>query len=81
MSGVKHSFRSGLLIVAHQDQPRLRESDLETAVIEHLQPFLLELGKGFAFVVQRSLPEPEYSWTMRAPNLSQNLIKHNPSGI
>ena len=31
-------------------QVRLHESDLETAIIENLQPFLLELGKGFAFV-------------------------------
>jgi predicted nuclease of restriction endonuclease-like (RecB) superfamily len=32
------------------DQAQLHESDLETAIIENLQPFLLELGKGFAFV-------------------------------
>jgi predicted nuclease of restriction endonuclease-like (RecB) superfamily len=32
------------------DRAQLRESDLETAIIENLQPFLLELGKGFAFV-------------------------------
>ena len=32
------------------DQPWLHESDLEAAIIENLQPFLLELGKGFAFV-------------------------------
>jgi predicted nuclease of restriction endonuclease-like (RecB) superfamily len=30
--------------------PRLVESDLETALIDNLQTFLLELGKGFAFV-------------------------------
>jgi predicted nuclease of restriction endonuclease-like (RecB) superfamily len=30
--------------------PRLTESDLETALISNLQSFLLELGKGFAFV-------------------------------
>jgi predicted nuclease of restriction endonuclease-like (RecB) superfamily len=29
---------------------QLRESDLESAIIGNLQPFLLELGKGFAFV-------------------------------
>lgn len=29
---------------------RLLESDLEQALIDHLQSFLLELGKGFAFV-------------------------------
>jgi len=32
------------------DAERLHESDLEAAIIEKLQRFLLELGKGFAFV-------------------------------
>jgi predicted nuclease of restriction endonuclease-like (RecB) superfamily len=32
------------------DRVQLRESDLEMAIIENLQLFLLELGKGFAFV-------------------------------
>jgi predicted nuclease of restriction endonuclease-like (RecB) superfamily len=32
------------------ESPRLSESDLETALITNLQTFLLELGKGFAFV-------------------------------
>jgi predicted nuclease of restriction endonuclease-like (RecB) superfamily len=32
------------------ESPRLTESDLETALIHNLQTFLLELGKGFAFV-------------------------------
>jgi YhcG PDDEXK nuclease domain len=32
------------------ESPRLTESDLETALINNLQTFLLELGKGFAFV-------------------------------
>ncbi len=32
------------------ESPRLQESDLETALINNLQAFLLELGKGFAFV-------------------------------
>jgi predicted nuclease of restriction endonuclease-like (RecB) superfamily len=32
------------------ESPRLTESDLETALISNLQAFLLELGKGFAFV-------------------------------
>jgi predicted nuclease of restriction endonuclease-like (RecB) superfamily len=32
------------------DSARLHESDLEAAIIEKLQHFLLELGKGFAFV-------------------------------
>ena len=32
------------------ESPRLVESDLETALINNLQTFLLELGKGFAFI-------------------------------
>ena len=32
------------------ESPRLMESDLEQALIDHLQAFLLELGSGFAFV-------------------------------
>lgn len=31
------------------DQPRYHESDLETALLDHLQSFLLELGTGFCF--------------------------------
>jgi predicted nuclease of restriction endonuclease-like (RecB) superfamily len=32
-----------------EEQPRYNESKLETAIITHLQTFLLELGKGFLF--------------------------------
>lgn len=32
------------------DSPSLRETTLEQAILTHLQKFLLELGKGFAFV-------------------------------
>ena len=32
------------------ESPRLMESNLEQALIDHLQAFLLELGSGFAFV-------------------------------
>jgi predicted nuclease of restriction endonuclease-like (RecB) superfamily len=32
------------------ESPRLVENDLEQALIDHLQAFLLELGSGFAFV-------------------------------
>jgi len=32
---------------------RLLESDLEQALLDHLQEFLLELGKGFAFVARQ----------------------------
>jgi predicted nuclease of restriction endonuclease-like (RecB) superfamily len=31
------------------EQPRYHESDLETALLDHLQSFLLELGTGFCF--------------------------------
>jgi len=34
---------------AHQ----LRERDLETAILDKLQQFLLELGKGFAFIARQ----------------------------
>ena len=33
--------------------PALQESQLESAIITHLQAFLLELGKGFAFVARQ----------------------------
>ena len=35
------------------DNDKLHESDLETAIIRQLQEFLLELGKGFAFVARQ----------------------------
>ena len=35
------------------ESPRLVESDLEEALITNLQTFLLELGKGFAFVARQ----------------------------
>ena len=35
------------------DDERLHESDLEAAIIGQLQAFLLELGKGFAFVARQ----------------------------
>lgn len=36
-----------------QDNPGFREADLETAIIGKLQAFMLELGKGFAFVARQ----------------------------
>ncbi len=36
-----------------KDYPALRESDLEQALIDHLQQFLLELGRGFCFVARQ----------------------------
>jgi len=36
-----------------KDNPNFRESDLEQAIIGKLQAFMLELGKGFAFVFRQ----------------------------
>jgi predicted nuclease of restriction endonuclease-like (RecB) superfamily len=36
-----------------QGAPALRESDIESAIISKLSQFLLELGKGFAFVARQ----------------------------
>jgi predicted nuclease of restriction endonuclease-like (RecB) superfamily len=38
-----------LEFVGLEDKPAYHESDLETAVVNHLQDFLLEMGKGFLF--------------------------------
>lgn len=38
-----------------------KEKDIEKAIIYHLQSFLLELGKGFAFVAQQKLIRTEAS--------------------
>jgi predicted nuclease of restriction endonuclease-like (RecB) superfamily len=35
------------------DTTTLHETQLESAIITHLQAFLLELGKGFAFVARQ----------------------------
>jgi predicted nuclease of restriction endonuclease-like (RecB) superfamily len=45
---IKHPYVLDFLGLPDREQ--LRESDLEAAIIANLQPFLLELGKGFAFV-------------------------------
>ena len=36
-----------------EDYPALRESKVEQAIIDNLQAFLLELGKGFAFIARQ----------------------------
>ena len=36
-----------------KEYPALHESDLEQALIDHLQQFLLELGRGFCFVARQ----------------------------
>ena len=38
-----------------KDYPALRESDLEQALIDKLQEFLLELGRGFCFIARQKL--------------------------
>jgi predicted nuclease of restriction endonuclease-like (RecB) superfamily len=52
-------------------QPRLHESDLEAAIIENLQPFLLELGKGFAFVAR------QYRVATESQNYFIDLVFYN----
>ena len=38
---------------AHKSNDDFYESDLEQALITHLQKFLLELGRGFSFVARQ----------------------------
>jgi hypothetical protein len=51
MDVIKHPYVLDFLDLP--DAPQLHESVLEAAIIEKLQPFLLELGKGFAFVARQ----------------------------
>lgn len=51
MDALKHPYVLDFLDIA--EATRLRESGLEAAIIDKLQPFLLELGKGFAFVARQ----------------------------
>lgn len=44
-----------------KDNKRFRESELESALIEKIQDFLLELGKGFAFVSRQKRIKTELS--------------------
>lgn len=48
MDVIKHPYVLDFLDLPEAHQ--FREQELESAIIEKLQPFLLELGKGFAFV-------------------------------
>ena len=48
---IKHPYVLDFLDLP--DRAQLRESDLESAIIWNLQSFLLELGKGFAFVARQ----------------------------
>lgn len=51
MDAIKHPYVLDFL--DFPESPRLHESALEAAIIEKLQPFLLEMGKGFAFVARQ----------------------------
>ena len=44
-----------------KDNKQFRESELESALIEKIQEFLLELGKGFAFVARQKRIKTELS--------------------
>ena len=59
MDVIKHPYVLDFLDLP--ESPRLHEADLEAALIEKLQPFLLELGKGFAFVARQQRIETESS--------------------
>jgi len=50
------------------ESPRLVESTLETALINNLQTFLLELGKGFAFVAR------QYRLTLEGDHFYVDLV-------
>jgi predicted nuclease of restriction endonuclease-like (RecB) superfamily len=66
---IKHPYVLDFLDLP--DQARLRESDLETAIIENLQPFLLELGKGFAFIAR------QYHVTTESQHYFIDLVFYN----
>jgi predicted nuclease of restriction endonuclease-like (RecB) superfamily len=51
LDAIKHPYVLDFLDLP--DGHALRESDLEAAILEKLQHFLLELGKGFAFVARQ----------------------------
>jgi len=44
-----------------QENPKYKESDIEQAIIDNLQKFLLELGKGFSFVARQQRINTEFS--------------------
>lgn len=51
IDAIKHPYVLDFLDLP--EAHRLHESALEAAIIEKLQPFLLEMGKGFAFVARQ----------------------------
>jgi predicted nuclease of restriction endonuclease-like (RecB) superfamily len=66
---IKHPYVLDFLDLP--DRPQLRESDLESAIIENLQSFLLELGKGFAFVGR------QYRVTAESEHFFIDLVFYN----
>jgi predicted nuclease of restriction endonuclease-like (RecB) superfamily len=51
VDAIKHPFVLDFLELPESET--LRESDIESAILEKLQHFLLELGRGFAFVARQ----------------------------
>lgn len=51
VDAIKHPYVLDFLELP--EDKSLHESDLEAAIMDKLQPFLLELGKGFAFVARQ----------------------------
>jgi predicted nuclease of restriction endonuclease-like (RecB) superfamily len=51
VDAIKHPYVLDFLDLP--EDKALHESDLEAAIMDKLQPFLLELGKGFAFVARQ----------------------------
>lgn len=51
VDAIKHPYVLDFLDLPEVSQ--WHEADLETAIIDQLQPFLLEMGKGFAFVARQ----------------------------
>jgi len=58
-----HLLRDPVLLDFYnlQESPKYRESDIEQAIIDNLQKFLLELGKGFSFVARQQRINTEFS--------------------
>jgi predicted nuclease of restriction endonuclease-like (RecB) superfamily len=53
------------------DHTQFHESDIESAIIANLQPFLLELGKGFAFISR------QYRVTTESQHFFIDLVFYN----
>ena len=58
IDAIKHPYVLDFLNLP--EAPQLHESTLEAAIIDNLQPFLLELAKGFAFVARQHRVATEF---------------------